>query len=180
MKKDEDEELKNDETVMIETIKKEDAEGELDEDYQAFKDKKKAEKKSSQEKKEDYTSRTSRMSEFYVDQAVNRSNINKNNEKKKEKKSKKKILKKILLGVLAVILLIIVILAIRFGTYVAKSGGNIKDAAISMATDMIGDDKPIFVLVMGVSKDISSDIQQQSFSHFLASHSLLFDLRNRL
>ena len=158
MKKDEDEELKNDETVMIETIKKEDVEGELDEDYQAFKDKKKAEKKSSQEKKKDYTSRTSRMSEFYVDQAVNRSNINEKNENKKEKKSKKKILKKILLGVLAVILLIIVILAIRFGTYVAKSGGNIKDAAISMATDMIGDDKPIFVLVMGVSKDIASDL----------------------
>ena len=158
MKKDEDEELKNDETVMIETIKKEDVEGELDEDYQAFKDKKKAEKKSSQEKKKDYTSRTSRMSEFYVDQAVNRSNINEKNENKKEKKSKKKILKKILLGVLAVILLIIVILAIRFGTYVAKSGGNIKEAAISMATDMIGDDKPIFVLVMGVSKDIASDL----------------------
>ena len=157
MKKDKDEELKNDETVMIETIKKEDAEGELDEDYEAFKAKRKAEKaKKSGEK--DYTSRTSAMSDFYVEQAVNRSNMHKKNEKNKEKKKKKKIIKKVLLAILAIILLIIIILAIRFGTYVAKSGGNIKEAAISMATDMIGDDKPIFVLVMGVSKDIASDL----------------------
>ena len=51
MKKDDDEELKNDETVMIETIKKEDAEGELDEDYQAYKDKKKAEREAKKKKK---------------------------------------------------------------------------------------------------------------------------------
>ena len=68
----------------------------------------------------------------------------------KFKLSKKKVL--ITIGiVLAALLLIIGIMA---GTYIYKAEGNLATAALNMAADVLGEDDPIFVLVLGISEDI--------------------------
>ena len=75
------------------------------------------------------------------------------NEKKKRFTKKQKIL--IALGIIGAIILI---LGIVFGVYIFKAGGNVKDAVLNMATDIVGDQDPIFVLVLGVSEDISAKL----------------------
>lgn len=75
------------------------------------------------------------------------------NEKKKRFTKKQKIL--IALGIIGAIILI---LGIVFGVYIFKAGGNVKDAVLNMATDIVGDQEPIFVLVLGVSEDISAKL----------------------
>ncbi len=77
----------------------------------------------------------------------------KKNEKKKRFTRKQKIL--IALGIIGAIILL---LGIVFGVYVFKAGGNVKDAVLNMATDIVGDQDPIFVLVLGVSEDISAKL----------------------
>ncbi len=82
-----------------------------------------------------------------------------NNKKSKKGKPKKKFTRKqkilIALGVVAVI---IATIGIVFGVYIFKAGGNVKDAVLNMATDIVGDQDPIFVLVLGVSEDISAQL----------------------
>lgn len=77
----------------------------------------------------------------------------KNGGKKKRFTKKQKVL--IVLGVIGAIILL---LGIVFGVYVFKAGGNVKDAVLNMATDIVGDQDPIFVLVLGVSEDISAKL----------------------
>ncbi len=79
---------------------------------------------------------------------------NKNKDGKKKRFTKKQ---KILIA-LGVIGAIIILLGIVFGVYVFKAGGNVKDAVLNMATDIVGDQDPIFVLVLGVSEDISAKL----------------------
>lgn len=55
-----------------------------------------------------------------------------------------------------VILLILLILISIFGTYIYKANGNLSDATINMMADVVGDDNPISVLVLGVSEDIDT------------------------
>lgn len=85
--------------------------------------------------------------------------INKNGNKKEKKKwSKKK--KLVVFG--SILLAIILILGISFGVYVYKAEGNVKEAVKNMASDVavniVGKDEPVFVLVLGISEDITSKL----------------------
>jgi len=84
---------------------------------------------------------------------------NKKGKKNKKGKSKKKFTRrqKILIS-LGVVATIIATIGIVFGVYIFKAGGNVKDAVLNMATDIVGDQDPIFVLVLGVSEDISAQL----------------------
>ena len=83
--------------------------------------------------------------------------IQENNiEGKREKKPKKK--HKVLKVILSLLLTIIVILSVIFGTYVYKAGGSFTSAVMNIVKDVLGDQDPIFVLVMGVSEDISVEL----------------------
>ena len=55
-----------------------------------------------------------------------------------------------------VILLILLILISIFCSYIYKANGNLSDATINMMADVVGDDNPISVLVLGVSEDIDT------------------------
>lgn len=55
-----------------------------------------------------------------------------------------------------VILLILLILISIFSSYIYKANGNLSDATINMMADVVGDDNPISVLVLGVSEDIDT------------------------
>lgn len=89
-------------------------------------------------------------------------NKKKNNKKdngKDNKNGKKKLTKKQkLIIVLSIILGFFLILGVVFGVYIYKSGGNVKDAVLNIATDIVGEQDPIFVLVLGVSEDISAKL----------------------
>ena len=83
--------------------------------------------------------------------------------KKKESKEKKKwSKKKIAIIIVSVLAILIAIAGIVFGRYIYKAGGDVKQAAISMtkdvATTIVGKDEPIFVLVLGISEDITSKL----------------------
>lgn len=77
-------------------------------------------------------------------------NLEKHCDKTKVKK-KHKILKIILIIIL---ILLIVSLAI-FSAYLVKSEGNVVDAALNMVTNFVGEQNPVFVLILGVSEDVS-------------------------
>ncbi len=53
---------------------------------------------------------------------------------------------------------IILLIGIVFGTYIYKAGGNVKDAVLNVATDIVGEQEPIFVLILGISEDISVEL----------------------
>ena len=79
------------------------------------------------------------------------------------KEGKKKISKKKVGIIIASILaILIVIIGISFGRYVYKAEGDVKKAVINMASDVavniVGRDEPIFVLVLGISEDITSKL----------------------
>lgn len=76
------------------------------------------------------------------------------NEKKKKTKKPHKILR----AFLAILLTIMVILGVIFGTYVYKAGGSLSSAVMNIFKDVMGDQDPVFVLVMGVSEDISVEL----------------------
>lgn len=89
----------------------------------------------------------------------NNKNNKKKNSKKDNKNGKKKLTKKQkLIIVLSIILGFFLILGVVFGVYIYKSGGNVKDAVLNIATDIVGEQDPIFVLVLGVSEDISAKL----------------------
>lgn len=76
--------------------------------------------------------------------------INKKDNKKTKKKHR-------ILKVLLIIIVIFLILGMAiFSAYLIKSKGNIKEAALGIVTDFVGEQEPIFVLLLGVSEDIST------------------------
>lgn len=83
-----------------------------------------------------------------------------NNEKKdkKHKKEKKKWSKKKKIIFWSIIFGIILSIGVVFGTYIYKAGGNVKEAVLNVATDIVGEQDPIFVLVLGISEDISVEL----------------------
>ncbi len=74
-----------------------------------------------------------------------------------DKKSKKK-MNKALKIVLIVLISLLAVVASIFGTYLYKSNGNIKNAIFNIYKDVVGDQDPIFVLILGVSEDISTEL----------------------
>ena len=78
--------------------------------------------------------------------------------KRKKKKEKKKLPKKVKIAIIGVIAAIILILGIVFGSYIYRAGGDVKTAVLSMASDIVGEQKPIFVLILGVSEDIKTPL----------------------
>ena len=83
----------------------------------------------------------------------------KQKKKEKEKEPRKKwSKKKKIIVALSIILGIFLIIGIVFGVYVFKAKGNVKEAVLNIATDIVGDQDPIFVLVLGVSEDISAKL----------------------
>ena len=86
----------------------------------------------------------------------------KKNKKSSGKEKKKWSKKKIAIIIASIIAIILVITGIVFGRYVYKAEGDVKQAVISMtkdvATTIVGKDEPIFVLVLGISEDITSKL----------------------
>lgn len=76
-------------------------------------------------------------------------------ENKKVKKNRASKILKIILAMLIVVLLVFVAI---FGRYVIKNGGNVTQAFKEMFKDAVGDQDPIFILVMGISEDISAEL----------------------
>lgn len=80
-----------------------------------------------------------------------------------KKDGKKKISKKKIGIIVGIILAVIIVLVgISFGKYVYQAEGNVKEAVKNMASDVainiVGNDEPIFVLVLGISEDITSKL----------------------
>ena len=70
--------------------------------------------------------------------------------------------KKIGITIAVIIAILIVLVGISFGKYVYQAEGDVKKAVINMASDVavniVGNDEPIFVLVLGISEDITSKL----------------------
>lgn len=81
------------------------------------------------------------------------SRIEKNAQKLKENNSKKGF------KIFFIFIFIILILFIAvFCAYLVKSKGNLVEATLDIVTDIVGTQKPIFVLVLGVSEDTSASL----------------------
>ena len=65
---------------------------------------------------------------------------------------------KILKTILIILIIILVVFVTIFARYVIKNGGDVKAAVKEMFKDAVGDQDPIFVLVMGISEDISAEL----------------------
>ncbi len=78
------------------------------------------------------------------------------NKYKSEEKEKKP--HKVLKIVLIVFIILFLIIGTVFGTYLYKAGGSFTGAVMNLMKDTIGDKDPIFVLIMGVSEDISAEL----------------------
>jgi len=76
----------------------------------------------------------------------------------KEAGPKKKKMSRPLKIFLIILTAIIVTVAAIFGRYLFKSGGSVSEAFKSIVKDVVGDQDPIFVLVLGVSEDISVEL----------------------
>lgn len=74
------------------------------------------------------------------------------------KKKKKRLSKKAKIIIASTVIGVIALLGIVLGVYIYKSGGNIQDALLNVASDVVGDQDPIFVLLLGVSEDISTEL----------------------
>jgi len=95
------------------------------------------------------------------DEANSEKTDEKNSDGKKHSKREKgkKLSKKQKLKIaLAAILAFFVFLGVIFGVYVYKANGNLAEAVLNVATDVLGDQDPIFVLVLGVSEDITTKL----------------------
>ncbi len=64
--------------------------------------------------------------------------------------------KKILRIVLIVLAVLVLICGACIGAYIYKADGDITAAALNMAADVLGEEEPIFILVLGLSEDISA------------------------
>ncbi len=77
---------------------------------------------------------------------------------KKTKKTKKKWSRKKKIIVFSIIILFFAVIGVVFGTYVYKADGNIAEAVLNVASDVLGNDDPIFVLILGISDDIKTEL----------------------
>ena len=105
------------------------------------------------------TSRKEKIKEENSKKEKKKSRIGKiGNKVKKEKDPNKKKLtrKQKVIVALSIIGSIILICGIIFGVYVYKAGGDVTQAVLNVATDVVGDKDPIFVLILGISEDISN------------------------
>ena len=84
------------------------------------------------------------------------SRIGKSGRRVKEKERKKLTRKQKVILTLSIIGSIILICGIIFGVYVYKAGGDVAQAVLNVASDVVGDKDPIFVLILGISEDISN------------------------
>ena len=88
--------------------------------------------------------------------------IEKKDKKDKKNKKTKWSKKKIGITIAIIVAVLLVILGIAFGRYVYKAEGDVKQAVLNMASDVavniVGKDEPIFVLVLGISEDITSKL----------------------
>ena len=55
-------------------------------------------------------------------------------------------------------IIILIVFVTIFARYVIKNGGDVKAAVKEMFRDAVGDQDPIFILVMGISEDISAEL----------------------
>ncbi|MBP3707270.1 MAG: LCP family protein [Clostridia bacterium] len=78
--------------------------------------------------------------------------------KKKREPTKKKKMNKVLKTILIILIVALITCCTIFGTYVYRAGGNFSEAFKSLVKDVVGDQDPIFVLVLGVSEDISAEL----------------------
>lgn len=112
--------------------------------------------------KDDYTENL--LDRKYIDKSDNKNrkqNQNKDNKRNNKgninKKNKKKM--NIVLKIILIILITLLLIAVGiFGKYLYNSKGNIAEAVKSMVKDAVGDQDPIFVLILGVSDDISAEL----------------------
>lgn len=74
------------------------------------------------------------------------------------KTGKKKKKHRVLKVMLTILLIIIIVAGAIFGKYVYDAGGSISGAVMNIVKDVLGDQDPVFVLVMGVSEDISVEL----------------------
>ena len=112
--------------------------------------------------KDDYTENL--LDRKYIDKSDNKNrkqNQNKDNKRNNKgninKKNKKKM--NIVLKIMLIILITLLLIAVGiFGKYLYNSKGNIAEAVKSMVKDAVGEQDPIFVLILGVSDDISAEL----------------------
>lgn len=75
------------------------------------------------------------------------------------KNNKKNETSKIILKLILMITLIMILsVGVVFGRYLYKSGGSVSGAVINILKDTVGEQKPVFILLMGVSQDIGVDL----------------------
>lgn len=79
-----------------------------------------------------------------------------NSEKNKEKNKKK--MNKILRVILVILIIILLVFVTIFSRYLIRNKGNVKEAIKEMFRDAVGNQEPIFILVMGISEDISAEL----------------------
>ena len=77
---------------------------------------------------------------------------------KYQNQEKEKKPKKALKIVLSILLILFLIIGTVFGTYLYNAKGNLAGAIMNLMKDTIADKDPIFVLIMGVSEDISAEL----------------------
>ena len=80
------------------------------------------------------------------------------NNEKGTKKSKIVIVRRVILILIVIILAIIAFLGAKFAIALYKSDGSITQALLSVTSDIMGTDDPIFVLLLGVSEDIDTEL----------------------
>lgn len=88
----------------------------------------------------------------------NKNSTNIDNSKSKKNNNKKKKTNKVLKGILIILVTILIVFVSIFSTYLIKAKGNVSVALKNMLKDVVGDQDPIFILVMGVSEDISAQL----------------------
>lgn len=75
------------------------------------------------------------------------------------KNNKKNETSKIILKLILMITLIMILsVGVVFGRYLYKSEGSVSGAVINILKDTVGEQKPVFILLMGVSQDIGVDL----------------------
>ena len=87
--------------------------------------------------------------------------VSDNNEKKEkavDREKKRRRVNKVLKIILVILITILLVFVTIFARYVIKNGGDVRAAVKEMFKDAVGDQEPIFILVMGISEDISAEL----------------------
>ncbi len=80
------------------------------------------------------------------------------NKRKGAGTKKKKKMNKVLKIILITLITMLITFTSIFGVYLFRNGGNVSAAIKNIFKDVVGDQDPIFVLIMGVSEDISAEL----------------------